>query len=301
MNDPLLQLQPQWRYCRVKAGEKKPYPANWQLNPLELNQVDSGNIGLLLGPASSGTCAIDFDGTSAWTWFKAQNIDQLPLTPTWTSGKTDRCQMAFRVPSEFWDYLKTEQIKPTKDPLIQAGEGFEFRWTGGQSVLPPSIHPDTGKPYEWLIPPDIPVADIPLDLLELWVKCMDRKTFVVEGPTEIKNIDDLTESDVNEANHLLELLKQKYNQLDYTAWRNVAWAVFKMLGPDAGAILMSQYYPEQQPNEYNNLKHGYNPQRSPGRGTLRHLVGDLLAAEPKTGMDAVRAFRREAKKIRNSF
>ena len=50
MIDPILEHQPAWRYCRVRSGEKKPYPADWQNNPLKLLQVDSKNIGLILGP-----------------------------------------------------------------------------------------------------------------------------------------------------------------------------------------------------------------------------------------------------------
>lgn len=34
--------------------------------------------------------------------------------------------------------------------------------TGAQAALPPSIHPDTGKPYEWLNPFDVNLADLGL-------------------------------------------------------------------------------------------------------------------------------------------
>ena len=81
MKDDILQHQPNWRYCRVRAGEKKPYPAGWQNNPLTLEQVDSENIGLILGPKGNGICAIDFDGTTAWAWLKEQGVmhrDHLP-------------------------------------------------------------------------------------------------------------------------------------------------------------------------------------------------------------------------------
>ena len=75
MDNFILDKQTDWRYCRVKAGDKKPYPADWQKTPLELHQVDSHNIGLLLGPVSGGVCAIDFDGYSAIDWALAQGIN----------------------------------------------------------------------------------------------------------------------------------------------------------------------------------------------------------------------------------
>src|SRR6185295_5266360 len=33
-------------------------------------------------------------------------------------------------------------------------DSIDVRGTGGQAVLPGSVHPDTGKPYEWIIHPD---------------------------------------------------------------------------------------------------------------------------------------------------
>jgi len=287
--EPLLKLQSSWRYCRVRAGEKKPYPNGWQRMPLTLEQVDSENIGLMLGPLGNGVCAIDFDGTSAWQWIKQQGIDSIPATVTWTSGKQDRCQMAFQVPEELWPYLKTVKVTHTKDPGIADGEGFEFRWAGGQSVLPPSIHPSTQKPYFWLQDCREPVAELPIDIIELWLK-WSAHTSTSADVVDFKRVEDLTESDVNEVNHLLGLLRQKHLKLDYEAWRNVSWAVFKSLGIEAGSVVMAGFYPEQQPGEYRQLAQGYNPSLSPGLGTLRHLVKDLLAEEPQTGIQAMRRF-----------
>ena len=129
MKDLNLECLPNWRYCRIPYATKGPRDAGWQNNPLELTQVpDDMNIGVLLGPASGGIAALDFDGPLAWDWWDANIGIAIPDTVTWTSGKPGRCQMAFYVEDIFWEHLATKKVD------VGEGQGFEFRWTGGQSV-----------------------------------------------------------------------------------------------------------------------------------------------------------------------
>jgi hypothetical protein len=273
MDDYILDKQKDWRYCRVVAGGKKPYPADWQKTPLELWQVDSTNIGLLLGPASGGICAIDFDGPSAFAWAEAQgiNLKELPLTPTWTSGKPGRCQMAFRVPQEAWDMISTKKITAAQNDLIALGEGFEFRWTGGQSVLPPSVHPGTGRPYEWLVDAMETVAEIPWDILQLWLLLMAPKREPSAIP-EVK-LEDLNEKKITQVNEILTEVKSRCPILAYDDWRTVSWGVAKEIGREAGEVLMREYYPEQEPGEYRNIYRNWSAAKSPSMGSVRHIAG----------------------------
>ena len=277
MDDFILDQQYDWRYCRVRAGEKTPYPKNWQSTPLELHEVDSANIGLLLGPASGGICAIDFDGPSAFTWVEEQGIDLtgLPLTPTWTSGKPGRCQMAFRVPRELWDILTTKKIvtRPASAPGARDGEGFEFRWTGGQSVLPPSTHPDTGQSYQWLVDAMEPVADLPDDLLLLWADHTAPKRD--PSPVPEVRLTDLNEQTVARVNEILELVKSRNPVLSYDDWRSVAWGVAKELGRDAGEVIMREYYPEQSSGEYRQIYQSWDAAKSPSMGTVIKMYAGL--------------------------
>ena len=275
MDNFILDKQTDWRYCRVKAGDKRPYPADWQRTPLELYQVDSPNIGLLLGPVSAGTCAIDFDGYSAIDWCLAQgiNLEALPITPTWSSGKPGRCQMAFRVPPEAWDYVTTKKITHSQTSIIKEGEGFEFRWTGGQSVLPPSIHPTTGRPYEWWSDAMEPVADLPWDLLELWLSLMAPKQTSSALP-EVK-LEELDEKKVANVNEILKLVKQKHPVLEYTDWFHVANGVAKELGREAAEVIMREYYPEQKPGEYKTLYNSWDVSKSHSMGTVRKIYAGI--------------------------
>ena len=275
MIDAILEHQPDWRYCNVKAGEKVPYPARWQQNPLTLDQVESSNIGLMFGPNANGIMAIDFDGTTAWQWIKDQGVSNLPKTPTWASGKTDRCQMAFRVPQEYWHVLATkkQQTKPPSAPGARDGEGFEFRWTGGQSVLPPSIHPDTQKPYVWLVDATTPTATVPDSILEAWLSLMSKHRDVFVDTTPERTLDDLDQYLINEADSILKILKSKKPALGYDEWRSVCWGIAHHVGRDAAGVLMRTYYPEQRGGEYVGLFRGWNKSKSPTLGTVRFLAG----------------------------
>ena len=277
MDDEILQHQPDWRYCRVRAGEKKPYPAGWQNSPLTLDQVDSSNIGLLLGPAGNGICAIDFDGTTAWSWLAEQGIDyrDLHLTPTWASGKEDRCQMAFRVPEKFWEYISTKKII-TRAPTgvgTGDGEGFEFRWAGGQSVLPPSIHPDTGNAYQWLISAENTTAWIPEALLLLWLDQMIKEQPKSTDDEPEVQLDDLDDFDIAEAESVLKILKERRPGLSYDEWRTVCWGLAHHIGREAAGVLIKTYYPEQKRNEYSTLFKNWNKSKSPTLGSLMFMAG----------------------------
>jgi hypothetical protein len=301
MNDPILQHQPAWRYCRVQAGEKKPYPANWQNTPLTLEQVDSKNIGLILGPLGNGVCAIDFDGTTAWTWATEQGIDIKQLNSiAWTSGKTDRCQMAFSVPEEYWHVLKTKKIV-TKEPSsvgAKDGEGFEFRWAGGQSVLPPSIHPDTKLPYAWLIDATNQIQTIPDCILIAWLEEIAKQPVFQEIDTTPEvSIDDLTDKDIQEVDHALNLLKQKSPALSYDDWARVSWAVAHHLGRPVALALLTKYYPEQKSGEYNTLFRTYNKGKSPTIGSLMFMAG-VKKEVVNTGNIAAKRFMQEQNRFK---
>lgn len=272
-----LENTPNWRYCNVRAGDKRPYPANWQQTPLELKRVESGNVGLLLGPVSGGVVALDFDGPSAWTWFDQTIGCPLPATPTWTSGKSGRCQMAFSVPSTYWFYLRTLKITHTRDDLIGEGEGFEFRWVGAQSVMPPS-RLDDGRQYEWLTAPtSVEIAAIPEEILCYWLEHSNPE----RHEPAVRDLSQLSQADIDEVILLLDLVKQRFTQLDYDSWRTVAWATAHHVGPDVASVILPTYWPELKPGEYSRLFNRYNPEISPTIGSIRKLAGYVPPTEVK--------------------
>ena len=106
-------------------------------------------IGLHLGEVTK-TVAVDVDPENLKikdikTYFKnwfGRNLDDLPHSIAWTSGKLNRYQIALKVPEEFWAkviHLEDKMELPE----------MEIRWNNHQSVLPPSKHPETTF-YKWV-------------------------------------------------------------------------------------------------------------------------------------------------------
>ncbi len=260
-----------WRFTNVKAGDKIPYPDNWQNTPLTLEQVSSPNIGLILGVPSGGVMAIDFDGETAWKWFDENIGCVLPPTTAWSSGKPYRCQMAFQVPPEAWELVRTRKIvtKRPSAPGAGDGEGFEFRWTGGQSVLPPSKLRD-GRCYYWV--ETNPVAEIPIEILERWVIECEQMAPISDKPYVPVTIDQLTEDDFENVKEILERLKSHCDVLDYDTWFKVTAATANALGDFVAEELLKSIWAENHRGEYRHKIRSRNPNKSGGVGTLVHLV-----------------------------
>ena len=273
MKDLELALLPDWRFCRMDFAVKCPRYSNWQISPYLLESIPpTGNIGILTGHQSNGVLAIDFDGPFAWKYWQ-ENIPY-PLTElntvTWSSGKPARCQMAFNVPKEIWEHIKTFKIIEP-DVTDRKPDGLEFRWEGCQSVLPPSQHPDTKKPYFWIVSPaDVYVQDLPLDVLD-WMLSYNLPV-KQEDAIEIAEVtvDTLTIDVLDETERILKKINQYEPRLGYDDWIRVTWATVSHVGTEAGIALMNSFWPEQSKNEYHKLLRGFSIAKSPKFGSLVH-------------------------------
>jgi hypothetical protein len=134
---------------------KRPFMDNWSrycetlASTEELESWESDyagwNIGLCLGPAS-GVVAVDIDTENERT------LDIVPASPVRKRGKKGETRF-FRFNSDI--------ISRKYHHL-----GVEILANGNQTVLPPSIHPETGQPYVWLTPDTLLDVD-PKSLPEL--------------------------------------------------------------------------------------------------------------------------------------
>ena len=268
-----LECVPAWHYCAIPRGQKGPRYAGWQHTYYTLDQIDAtGNVGVLLGPPSAGLCALDFDGPTAWTWWDQHIGIEIPNTITWASGRPSRCQMAFAVPETYWPYIKTLKIATGE------GEGFEFRWTGGQSVVPPSLHPTTGAEYFWVQAPSVTdLLVIPDAVLAYW---LEHANPVSEPATpavypKIGNDDAVA---------LGAELQQLYPKLDYDTWTRVTWAFCNELGQDAGLSIMRWFWPEETAGEYQRLSRSRPPSGPRCTiGTVRYLINQRRPASEQQG------------------
>ena len=156
---------------------KQPYKKNWvnkQCSRSEiLAELQTGKatgVGLKLG---NGLLAIDIDGESAAKLLlKLSGQNTLPVTTAWTSGRPGRQQCLFSVEEKDWYRPRNLRIGTGIVGDDGKEEYLEFRWIGTQSVLPPSMHPITNRPYIWLHDPlQTPPALAPqwlIDLCENW-------------------------------------------------------------------------------------------------------------------------------------
>lgn len=136
-----------WSLCILPRGSKDPHYSKWNERPIDL-ETAGGIDGAGLLHVQSQTCALDIDDLpAARLWLAERNVDvdallKAPEAVRITSGRPGRAKLLYRLK----DPLRT--FKPT-------GSGIELRCANlqGRSVhdaLPPSIHPDTHKAYEWL-------------------------------------------------------------------------------------------------------------------------------------------------------
>ncbi|UVM15605.1 bifunctional DNA primase/polymerase [Pseudomonas sp. B21-023] len=163
----------------------------------------SHNLGVVLGP--SRVCSLDVDDVELTRQVMQQtlglDVDALADAYPTSVGNPERFRVMFRVP-EGVELSRHALVWPNKnDPdgtiykglmaQVQAAVDAEdadreaafrlaaepfkkvtvFELRGGlvQDVLPPSIHPGTGKPYTWRTAPDAGgLPELPPELLAIW-------------------------------------------------------------------------------------------------------------------------------------
>lgn len=142
-----------WALVPIPSGTKGPNTAGWNRpencirTAAECSRIKD-NVGL--AHKYSRTCVLDFDDlVKSAAWLKSQGLDfdelwNSPQAVRISSGRPNRGKLLFKLP-EGVPALSTH-------PLHEFGLELRSASSNGmtvQDVLPPSIHPDTGLPYEW--------------------------------------------------------------------------------------------------------------------------------------------------------
>ncbi len=143
-----------WALVDIPRGRKWPIHPGWNREQNAIRDEETatrltGNVGL--AHLWSGTCCLDVDDLEkAKAWLAGREIDLASLLAApdavqIVSGNPGHAKLLYRLPAGV-EWLPTHQLKDV---------GLEFRCATQdgagtvQDVLPPSIHPDTGKPYGW--------------------------------------------------------------------------------------------------------------------------------------------------------
>ncbi|CAD5983915.1 hypothetical protein NO365_04358 (plasmid) [Planktothrix agardhii] len=150
------------------VSNKAPKIKNWQKGvdrEIIIKEIESGRangFGLITGILSGHILAIDCDGPTAHGL--AEKSGGLPYTVSFTSGKKGRAQYLYLIPELYRETLKdfTRKVLETGTK----GEQLELRYNSMQSVLPPSVHPETGG-YNWTNSfEEIAIAECPIWVIE---------------------------------------------------------------------------------------------------------------------------------------
>jgi Bifunctional DNA primase/polymerase, N-terminal len=172
-----------WALCKIPLGEKGPTgfeATGWQLPHKAIRNAEAFGTepsGTGLCHAWSGTCAFDIDDADkarAWLADHGIDLDALLLAEDAVqvrSGRDNRAKILYRLPATLNPLDLT--LVQIKGELGEKEMILEFRCatekgTTSQDVLPPSIHPVTGKPYTWL-GDWRNLSVLPDELLTLWL------------------------------------------------------------------------------------------------------------------------------------
>ncbi len=229
--EDLKKIPQEWALTPVD-GKKKSYRKNWQNEPpvsreAIAEEIKSGRAkgyGLRTGTVSGGLVALDADGHAAHKKIlELSSGTLLPETASFTSGKSGRCQYLFYVPQEFWNRISTKKIGTGIKGDDGKEQKLELRWDGCQSVLPPSVHPETGQ-YHWVkSPQEVAIAQAPMWVIE----AMLQDTTEAETPLFNQHSHQLVSerwTDIDWALSYLSALSP-YRADDYDEWLAVGMAL----------------------------------------------------------------------------
>jgi hypothetical protein len=195
-----------WQLTELRPGTKAPRDNGWQKGlPFNDSALSAGLVHQL-----SGTAAFDvdqYDKAKAWLAERGVDLDALfadPAAVRIESGRSNRGKLLYALSEP----LPSKKITDAKQDVLN------FRCIGAQDVLPPSIHPDTGKPYAWggadllLGLPPFPAA-----LEAVWRAQLAPASAPPPVPVEA------------DADELAELLAARDPDCDYSEWIKVGMAV----------------------------------------------------------------------------
>ena len=162
-----------FRLCAIPPGKKGPVMPGWPEGNLPpeywLTHPQEG-LGVVLGP--SRLVSLDLDSlpdARAVLDALGLELDALLSGAMLVRGNPERLRAIFRAPPDL-DLSRKSLAWPAKGEDGKPVTVFELRGGPVQDVLPPTVHPDTGRPYEWITPPwELErLGNLPDALLELW-------------------------------------------------------------------------------------------------------------------------------------
>ncbi len=173
-----------WPLVPIPGGRKGPNVEGWNKRERCWNNGapwPEAYASMGLPHLYARTCAIDLDQLrQAAEWLKeSHGLDletflNAPEAVQILSGREGHGKLLYRLPAGI-----DPATLQTVAKVIDGHHALQFRCATRdgvtvQDVLPPSIHPDTGRPYEWLGDP-AKLPEIPAELLAVWRALLDKR------------------------------------------------------------------------------------------------------------------------------
>lgn len=169
-----------WALVPIPPNTKGPTNKGWNDLHNTIRTVDAAtrhwsqnpdwNMGVLL--SASNIVVLDIDHIeNCRMLFDAIGLDYDELfdgAPR-ILGRPGRDKAIFRAPLGV-DLGRRTISWPKPDDSTKTDTVIEFRAGAIQDVLPPSIHPDTKKPYQWVKDPFDSIPELPHQLLTIWTQ-----------------------------------------------------------------------------------------------------------------------------------
>ena len=226
-----------WRFTPVEY--KDAFLKDWPNKPFDIlevwKQVDPNGFrtitgaGLFLGPITE-TAGLDFDGPGTRRNFEhhfGRPPTDLTKTICSTSGRPKRMQMFYKVPKEYWRFIKYKKLK------LEGCSEIELRWGHGiQSVIcgkHPNKYGDGQGFYSWVDghgPQDVEIATLPDWFCEKWVElCRPKKS----RNFKVKESNEQLQKDSERIKPFLEKYYQPPNNYsDYWGWLDVGMVLHEV-------------------------------------------------------------------------
>ena len=248
----------------VRPGSKAPCITHWsrwcrELPPPELveawgRRYPGAGLAIALGPAS-GILALDLD----------YDVNGLHVRVLEAAGTSPVAKRGVKGITYFFRHAGERSRA-----FSRAGHSVaEIRSAGQLVVIPPTLHPDTGRPYEWV------TADTLLDRDPASLPTLDaaRVTAIFEPPRRPRPRREASPDRPASAAILAEALRYISPDCDYHTWIKVGTALKSALG-DAGFALWDDWSstsPKYDAREMPAKWQSFDPERITA-GTILYLA-----------------------------
>ena len=275
----------------IPEGQKRPVTTGWNRLENVITDPDQasalvGNIGLAHVYSTSPTMALDVDDVPrAEVWLAKHGVELDVLLDAHdavqiVSGRQGRIKLLYALPS---GCAPRESISIKETVLVDGEERqvtvIEFRCATRdgltvQDVLPPSIHPDTGKPYRWGGKGDWrTIPEIPDPLLAIWqqeLAAHETGRSRLKGRLSLfKSVDDTPRQRARVA----DMLNHVSADCAYDRYRDIVWAILSLGWSDAEGIAEEWCFtaPHRfEDTDFWNVVSSYDASRTPTIGTIHH-------------------------------